>query len=197
VNIPARFVDGALVRFAREIPLLGDIPPLTPALVFIEPRYDNAVVVSPTILPILLNRPDSAGIPVDAIQTDLHFGDAITLQAYSVVEKADELELTLYWKTDQVVADDYQVFVHRVNRDSGQLESFDSAPLEGRYPVSQWRVGATIADVHRLPFGDALVNGQYQIRIGLYRLSDNARLPVSPVDERVQADSVMIYAFNR
>lgn len=196
LDVPARFADGAMVRLSTEITLPEDIPPLTSALVFIEPRYNNAVVVNSTRVPLLLNRPSSVDIPPDASKADLRFGDAITLQAYSVVENVDDLVVTLYWKTDQPTGEDYQVFVHRVNTANNQLESFDSAPLEGRYPVSQWRGGATIADVHHLPLGDTLANGQYQLRIGLYRLSDNARLPISPADERIEADSVMIYQFD-
>jgi hypothetical protein len=33
----------------------------------------------------------------------------------------------------------------------------------------------------------------FSIRVGLYRLSDNTRLPITPADKRVQDNSILIY----
>ncbi|MBI5670295.1 MAG: hypothetical protein HZC41_20055 [Chloroflexi bacterium] len=187
---PAVFVDGALVRLPVMVELPPDIPPLTPALVYLQPRHSNAITASYAGVPITLNRPDSVEIPPGAITVDRRFGDAITLQAYTLDDRPDRLTLTLYWQTDAPLPEDYQVFVHLVNAAGDIVAQRDTAPVDGRYPTSQWRAGVTIADTHTLTF-DALPGG-YSVRVGLYRLGDFTRLPITPADDRVRDNALLL-----
>jgi tetratricopeptide (TPR) repeat protein len=199
MDIPAEFVDGALVNIQADIPLVDNIPELTPALVFIEPRYNDAVTADPVILPLVLNRPESADIPPDAQFADLQFeslaGSPISLQAYRAEHDDQTLNLTLYWQINGRLTEDYQVFVHVLDANGQQVGGGDSAPVNNRYPTSQWRLGVTIADPHMLTFDPPLPPGNYTVQIGLYRLSDFARLTINPADERVQDNALTMYKF--
>ncbi|MBZ0293181.1 MAG: hypothetical protein K8L99_11505, partial [Anaerolineae bacterium] len=196
VDVPAQSVDGALIRVSTEVSLPANIPALTPALVIIEPRYNDAVTATPAILPVVLNRPDSADIPAGATQTDWRFGDHIALQAYGVERGEDgTLRVNLYWQTDAPLGDDYQVFVHVLDANGGQVSGQDSAPVNNQYPTSQWREKVTIADPHTLAFEQPLTSGEYRVEIGLYKLPEGTRLTVTPADERVKDNSVALSQF--
>ena len=198
-DVPAYFVDGWLVRPSIDVALPPDIPELTPALLYIQPRYDNTVTTTPVILPVVLNRPDSAAIPSDATGVNVHFSNdtaaQIVLEAYHIENKDGVLNLTLYWQTDTLLGEDYQVFVHVLDADGNQVGGQDSAPVDNRYPTSQWRTGVTIADLHAIPFDQPLSPGEYTIQIGLYRLSDGARLTITPSGGSVQDNSLTLGTF--
>jgi hypothetical protein len=68
----------------------------------------------------------------------------------------------------------------------------DSSPVDGLYPTSQWRLNTLIEDHRSLSLDAPLPAGEYRVLIGLYRLSDGARLPITP-DARVSNDSVQVY----
>jgi hypothetical protein len=57
-------------------------------------------------------------------------------------------------------------------------------------------VDTLIEDEHTISLRE-LTPGEYHVRVGLYRLPDGARLPVTPADERVANDGVLVYTFMR
>jgi Flp pilus assembly protein TadD len=190
------FTDAALTRAAITITLPEDVPPLTPAQVYIEAMYDLSLVLGRVVRDVVLNRPDAAVLPVNAVSADLRFGDTITLHGYTASHDEDGVEVTLYWEASAPPAEDYQVFVHVVDAGGQPLVQGDSGPLDGRYPTSQWRTDTLIEDRHIIPLGD-LAAGEYRVLVGLYRLSDSTRLSITPADERVANDSVLVYTFSR
>jgi hypothetical protein len=196
VDVEADFGNSPLVRRTTSLTLPPDLPELTPALVVIQPRYDNAVTTTPVILPLVLNRPEGAVIPADATETGYRFGDHITLEAYEGTFEDGVLQLDLYWQTTAPLPEDYQVFVHVVDASGVQVGGGDSAPVNNRYPTSQWRDNITIHDPRTISFSEPLPPGDYTVRVGLYRLSDGARLPISPIDAQVQDNSAALYTFS-
>ncbi len=189
-DAPALAVDGALVRAPVTVALSGGVPPLTPALAFVEPRYSPLLTAAPLTAPLTLNRPASADIPASAALSGYRFGGDIALAAYEVAARPGGLDVTLYWRADTPPAEPYQVFVHLVCG-GAPVAQRDLAPVDGRYPTDQWRPGAVIADAHPLAW-DAAPAGPCELRAGLYRLADLTRLPVSPADSRVNADSLLL-----
>jgi len=89
------------------------------------------------------------------------------------------LPLTLYWQGLAPMTEDYQVFVHLVDESGQQVAGFDKPPLDGWWPTSLWEPGQTFDDAHPLTIPDGLPSGRYQLRVGLYRLSDFYRLPLA------------------
>lgn len=86
---------------------------------------------------------------------------------------------------------DYQVFLHLVAPDGTIIAQADGTPA-GRYPTSQWRPGAVVADRRLLRPPAPPAPGEYTVRVGLYRLDDLARLPVTPAADDVADDSLRL-----
>lgn len=193
MTVSAEFVDGALVRVPIEIPLnLQKIPLLTPAVAVLQARYNEAIVSGQMAVPVVLNRPVSASIPAAALPVNRRFGEHITLLSYVYQPESDQREITLYWQTDAPL-EDYQVFVHVVD-DKGQIVAQrDSQPVAGSYPTNFWRTETVIADTYT--FTDPLPAGNYTVRLGLYRLSDQTRLQITPADDQVQNDGLRLLEF--
>lgn len=194
IEVPAAFDEIGFARASLEVDLPPNLPELTPARIIIEPRYDDAITFPPAAVDRVLNRPETAPIPIQATRTDLRFGESVRLLAYAAEHDTDELAVTLYWQTDSPLTDNYQVFVHVVDANGITAAQRDVTPVDNRYPTSQWRLNTIIKDRHVIPI-ESLPPGNYTVRIGLYRLPEVLRLPVQPADERVQNDSVQVYSF--
>ncbi len=189
VDVPAVLVDAALVRVPVTVRLPDDVPPLAPALAYVRWRHDDAITSPGVTAATVLHRPDAAALPSDAVPVSRQFGDSITLLAYTLDEQPDKLTVTLYWQADAPLPEDYQVFVHLVGADGAVIQQRDGAPVDNRYPTGQWRVGVPVADTHTFSLEPPPA---YTLRVGLYRLSDLTRLPVTPADERVTDSSLRL-----
>ncbi len=115
--------------------------------------------------------------------TDFRSDALIQLAGYdlptSSFRPGETLPLTLYWRALAPPPEDYQVFVHLIDARGQQVAGFDKAPRDGWWPASMWEPGQTFADDYPLLLPEDLPPGEYQVRAGLYRLSDLARLPLS------------------
>jgi hypothetical protein len=192
-EIPTQPNPSGLVRAALTVHLPPDVPPLTPARVIIQSLYSDALVYDTRLIDTVLNRPEAAPLPDDALKPGLRFGDHITLDGYTAALNNGSLNLALYWQTDAALPDDDQVFVHVLDADGKLVAQQDSAPVENRYPTSAWRVNTLIEDRHLLTVD--LPPGDYQVYIGLYRLTDLTRLPVTPQTDIVDDNGVRVYSF--
>lgn len=187
---------GAFARATIELALPPNLSELTPALVFIEPRYDNRVTFGKLVRHIAINRPGDATPNAGATTMGRRFGEHIILEYAYVTASAEQLYLTLYWQADAPIAADYQVFTHIVDARGEIVDQYDSAPQDGRYPTSQWRVNTLIADQRTIVFDTPLQPGTYRVLIGLYVLPNERRLPLSPSDELVEGDAFRVLTFN-
>ncbi len=121
--------------------------------------------------------------PEIAHPTDFRADDLIQLAGYDLPTQTfhpgDALLLILYWRALSPVPEDYQVFVHLVDAGGQQVAGLDKTPLDGWWPTTLWEPGQIFADAYPLPLPSDLPPGEYEVRAGLYRLSDLARLPLS------------------
>jgi hypothetical protein len=177
-DVPAVFVPGALSRAAITLNLPADIPVLTPATVYIQPRYDNRITFGSVTMPVVLNRPGDAQAPTNATQVGARFGDHITLVSSAGYADAGSLSLSLYWKAAAPISDNLQVFVHVLDASNQIVAQADSAPVNGTYLTTQWRADTLIEDAHTLTFDQPLPSGSYKVVVGLYRLSDLQKLAI-------------------
>ena len=192
-ELPAQRAAGALARARFHLTLPDDLPTLTPALIHLQARHNPAVVAPPLIVPVTLNRPPSAAIPAAAQPVGRRFGEAIMLEAYTAERTPDGLAVTLFWRAEPPPMADYQVFLHLVAPDGMIIAQADGMPA-GHYPTSQWRPGAVVADRRLLRPPTPPAPGEYTVRVGLYRLDDLARLPVTPAADDVADDSLRLLA---
>ncbi len=131
-----------------------------------------------------------AGIqPVAAL-----FGEAIHLNGYISSEDAagKTLDVKLEWTVDQVIDEDYVVFVHLIDS-SGQLAaSHDGIPGNGRFPTRAWQPGINIPDAHSILLPPDLAAGAYELKVGLYESDSGQRLSAETADGTVVEDSSIL-----
>ena len=192
-NAPTRYwpPDQVLVdRYLIDLP--GGMKTPTKLIVDIglydvtsQTHYSSALVSGETpSLGILTLRalPTRPTTPEISHLTDFRAGDLIQLAGFDLPEQnfhpGENLPLTLYWRALRPVPEDYQIFVHLIDAQGHQLAGFDKAPLDGWWPTSMWEPGQTITDEYPLHLPEDLPSGEYEIRAGLYRLSDLARIPL-------------------
>ncbi len=108
------------------------------------------------------------------------FGGAIRLLGYEMGEAraGQPFSLTLYWQALQEMEEDYTVFVHLLDPQSGAiLTQVDEMPQRGTYPTSLWVADEVVRDEHVLLL-PTLPPGSYFLRVGLYVKGTGRRLPV-------------------
>ncbi|MBM3129309.1 MAG: DUF2142 domain-containing protein [Chloroflexi bacterium] len=107
------------------------------------------------------------------------FGDQIALIGFArpeTIARGSTLALKLYWRAQKSIAEDYTVFVHLVDVNGKIIAQDDAPPQRGAYPTSFWDAGEIIADEYALAIPRDAPPGEYRVRVGVYRVSDGARL---------------------
>jgi len=106
------------------------------------------------------------------------FGEAIALQGAQVtlVEKAAQVHVSLWWKALAAPDKDCTVFVHLLDEDGQLVGTGDGPPLWGGFPTRTWRFGDGILDEHVVPLSPHLAPGDYAVTVGWYDPATGARL---------------------
>jgi hypothetical protein len=89
------------------------------------------------------------------------------------------LPITLYWRTEGFLDQDYTVFVQLLGADGKPLAQSDAQPDNGGYPTSLWQPGETVRDSHSLTIPASAPPGEYRLVAGMYLLASGQRLPVA------------------
>jgi hypothetical protein len=90
--------------------------------------------------------------------------------------------LFLTWVTLEPLVQDYQVFIHLRDLQTGEnVINGDGPPLDGWYPTSWWSPYEIIHDVHTVDLPDDLTPGTYQLVVGMYDLASGLR-PLPEID---------------
>jgi hypothetical protein len=135
-------------------------------------------------------RPAFDGQIVRGVQEPLQvaFGDELVLLGYDLgaqpAPASGVVEVTLYWRPQRPLAEDYSVAVHlldELGRRYGQHDSFHPAG----YPTSRWLPGEYARDVHRLPLLPGTPPGAYRLLVSVYDASSGRRLDVRSAAEPV------------
>ncbi len=123
------------------------------------------------------------------LTAEVRLAGSVLLTHATVVTDTGEAEVTLCWKSIAPLDDDYQVFVHLYDRSGNLLAAGDGPPMGGAFPSSLWQPGDIVRDMHRLPWSP---EGE-RIAVGMYRLSDGVRLPVTIGDTTVPDAAIPIW----
>ncbi len=131
----------------------------------------NGEPVTPIVGRIAINRPDSP--PFDS---SYRFGDQVEL-APPRIEYADSaLVLCLTWRASRTMDVDYSLFVHVRDEHGTLIGQYDGA-VGDTYPTGVWAQGEVIDQCITLTL-PVLPDGG-GVALGLYNLTDLARLPVT------------------
>jgi hypothetical protein len=110
-----------------------------------------------------------------------HFGEAVTLEGYSVRQDTSSVHVTLRWSASEVLDTDFAVFLHLVEPGgTGDIVAqSDDMPLKGRWPTSLWLPGVSLDDQHTIALPQDLHEGVFSLLVGLYDPDTGARLPLA------------------
>jgi hypothetical protein len=129
-------------------------------------------------------RPDRVPLVTEPAEPlEARFNNKVVLSGFSLDSGANEngspaLKVVLFWQPVAELADDYTVFLHLRNSRNEIVAQYDSQPLGGVYPTSQWQPGEQVIDPVIMPLPADLPPGTYQLVTGLYQLDTLARMPV-------------------
>jgi hypothetical protein len=142
---------------------------------------------------LLPHRP-AVYTPTHAVRFDL--GGQAALLGYDLAPDAPRpgqaLTLTLYWQALARMTEDYHVFVHLVGPDGKTVAQGDKAPLDGDWPTWAWEPGYPLRDDYEVSLPMAASPGRYVFTVGLYRLSDGWRLPVTGPPGCIQNSAMVL-----
>jgi hypothetical protein len=108
------------------------------------------------------------------------FEHGIELAAATVPARAhDPIQLTLFWRTNTPVPQDYTVFVHVVDATGRMVGQWDQVPGAGESPTTGWTPGRLVTDEYQVALDLDEAVAPYQIYVGLYDPVSGARLAVT------------------
>ncbi len=96
-----------------------------------------------------------------------------------VVQPGGEVRLTLYWRAESPLQQDYVVFVHLLDGGGVLRGQQDGQPRRGRFPTRAWRPGELVVDEYRVSLPADAPTGEYVVEVGMYRPADGTRLEVT------------------
>ena len=155
--------------FIRRKVLKSDLPLLS----------DSQVILSEFVLPAASAAHSAAPLA--------RFDNGFILAAATLPERAKAgtaLPITFGWRSESEGREDLVQFLHLGRQESGEWWVYDQQPLGARLPTRLWYSGMVDAETWAAPLPADLTPGTYDLYTGLYRLSDNERLPVSSADGR-------------
>jgi hypothetical protein len=111
------------------------------------------------------------------------FGECITLLGYRwqdhIVRAGESLHVTLYWRADCPVGEDYTVFAQVLGAQNRIFGQGDGWPVGGLYPTSLWQQGEVVEDQREVTITADAPPGQYRLAVGLYQLQTLQRLEIT------------------
>jgi hypothetical protein len=125
---------------------------------------------------------NSQGITAEPAKEQVYadFGEQIALLGFDAasdqIKAGDTLYFTLYWKAQQGLDINYQVFVHLLGPDGLVAQTDKINP--GEFPTRRWPVDKYVRDEHQLQIPADLAPGVYELYTGLWVQSDGWRLPL-------------------
>lgn len=134
-----------------------------------------------TTLRLLAEEPPQT--PVIPHPASFDFDDRIALLGYDLPGGAyhpgQRLDLDLFLQVTKPVGEDLQVFVHLLDANGKRVAGFDGPAGGTWWPTSAWEPGHVVVDRYPLPVPADLRPGAYTLAVGLYRLANLERIPVT------------------
>jgi hypothetical protein len=113
---------------------------------------------------------------------DVRLGESIRLEGYTLlsedVASGGIVQITLFWKTLAAITERYKVFVHLLDAGGHVVGQRDAEPGGGLRLTTTWQAGDQIADNYGVPVPPGTPPGEYHLEIGVYGVTDGARLLV-------------------
>jgi hypothetical protein len=175
IGLTEQYQAPAVVQWSLRLPWLPEY------LAWVEANYLARRVWDNDHL-IYFGRRISPGEAVPNARA-LRLGETVVLRGYQLeagpIKAGQSLNLKVYWQSDAPLGDDYTIFTQLLDGQGALAAGWDSQPLGGYFPTSQWPAGEIVTDIISLPLPPDLPPGDYTLITGLYRLDTLERLPTA------------------
>lgn len=111
---------------------------------------------------------------------DVEIASEIRLLGYESAREQQALNITLYWRAEEPIEEDYHVFVHIGLPDQPPLAEAGGVPVSWTRPTTSWRTGEIVVDEYALSL-ETVPPGQYVLTAGLYE-PDTGQRPETVVN---------------
>jgi hypothetical protein len=98
------------------------------------------------------------------------------------VEPGKTFTVTTYWKVAQPATDGWRMFFHANGVKKTQFINHDHTPLQGKYPVSQWKTGEVLRDIYRMSLPANWEGGEVSLYTGLWKGPLRMKVTSGPQD---------------
>jgi hypothetical protein len=114
---------------------------------------------------------------------DVRLGEAIALRGYSLspegLSAGDILQIALFWEALGIPGGRYKVFVHLLDEQGAILTQYDGEPGHGLHLTTGWTPESGVfPDRYGILIPQGTKAGEYALRVGMYDVSGEPRLPV-------------------
>ena len=107
-----------------------------------------------------------------------------------VVQPGGTVKLTHYWKLNTTITN-WKLFVHLIG--PGTYVNADHKPVQGLYPVSEWKAGQIIRDEHVATVPADYKSDEITVRVGLWQGKRRMKIKGPQDDEdRVMAATLKV-----
>jgi hypothetical protein len=137
-------------------------------------------------------------LPVRENATDVNatFGSELFLQDIIIEQDSDHLGINMSWLSLKEMIENYKIFVHLIDSDTGALVAqSDAMPVNWQYPTSLWWSGNWVKDTVSLEL-EGLPEGRYLLSIGVYAESTGERLEVVNSDGSKSMDRALLIPYS-
>lgn len=113
------------------------------------------------------------------------FDNGFALEQVELPESAQAgqtLDVTLWWRSTRDETEELAQFLHFIQAENGQQWGYDQQPLGARLPTRLWYRGLADSETWAVQLPAALAPGRYHVFTGLYRLTDQERVPASDAE---------------
>jgi 4-amino-4-deoxy-L-arabinose transferase-like glycosyltransferase len=170
INLTEQYQSPAIVQWSLRLPWLPDYLAWVDSSYLARRVWDNDHIIY-----FGLRVPPGQAIPNERM---IRLGDFVSVRGYHVEppQVGQDLNLKVYWQTDTPLQEDYTIFTQLLDPQGKLAASWDSQPLGGYFPTSQWPAHEIVTEIVRLPLPAGLPPGDYTLITGLYRLETLERL---------------------
>jgi len=98
------------------------------------------------------------------------------------VEPGKPFTVTTYFKVNQPVTDGWRLFFHVNGAQKSQFINHDHTPLQGKYPVSQWKAGEILRDTYKIALPPNFDTPEVSVYAGLWKGPLRMKITSGPSD---------------
>jgi len=131
------------------------------------------------------------GHVTQAVSADAQFGDDIQLDAVEILDSVTVpdgvVRIRLIWQALRPISQLLITCAHLVDAVSGRLVAQHyGQPVGDQRPTNTWRTEEVITDQFAMRVSPETPPGDYQLRLGLYDMDQQGRVPIQNADDDSQ-----------